>query len=164
MHHQVVVLDEEIGTAFEIQAISWKYISIVPTATCENFTLHLGYCSSDELGMSFEDNYISGTKTLVFSADPLVMSPGGDNWSTITLDSPFWYSGTDNLIIEVQWENQSIANSYYCGRWDSGQNRTLYQQNTPDNYLSVFVLHMLLEGTESLDQTTFGRIKIELGN
>jgi hypothetical protein len=163
LHHQVVLLSSEIGSSFEIEAISWKYSVRVPEVFCENFTIYLGYCNSDELGMSFDDNYIPGSKTLVYSSSQLSLTPDQDNWSRVLLDTPFWYNGTDNLIVEVQWDNSSTYNSHFCGRWESGANRTLWQQTTPSNNLSTTVMHMLLEGSESLDHATFGRIKVELG-
>lgn len=146
-----------------IQAISWTYLLGPPPAINENFELYMGLCSSDVLTNSFEGNYVSGSKILVFDANPLIISPDGNDWSTITLETPYWYNGQDNLIIELLWDNATNDNAYYSGQWDSGANRMLYQQTTPVLNLSSWIPHMRLSGDLSLSQSTFAEIKYLLG-
>lgn len=162
----MVVLDEQIGTAMEITSISWMYISLLPEAACENFTMHLGYCPDDTLDLDFESNYAPGSKTLVFSANPLqITAPGSGEWVTIALDEPFWYNGADNLIIDCQWNNAGDDNSFYAAQWASGKNSCVYEYSTPQysHTRSTEVPYMILTGTLGLESETFASVKILLG-
>ena len=100
---------------------------------------------------------------------------GGVGWKTITLDTPFTYNGTDNLIISFD-ENQSgyDANSdeFHCT--NVGAARTLFYRSDsnnpnpaspppatfdPTNYIANIILNLesncdFPEGTASFDCTT----------
>ncbi len=154
----------DIGTAFEISSIKWhKNPQTSTDALNEDFRLYLGRCESDQLNTgSFDGNYASGTKTLVFSSDLLVVDMA-DDWAEIVLDDPYWYDGTDNLIIEIEWANETQDNSYYNHEWYAGNDRCVYSQGSPDIVSYGFLPQMILVGSLSLDNSTFAGIKIELG-
>lgn len=158
-----MVLEEEIGDAIEITSVAWHWLPIEENfATCEGFELHMGYCSSDELGGDFDDNYVPGTKTLVYSNSSLYVTPGAGDWTTIDLSTPFWYDGSDNLIIEVEWSNEGDDNSYYCGEWDTGSVRCLKSEDGGPATLDSWITHMLISGDVGLDPATFGGVKVFL--
>ena len=123
----------------------------------------MGLCSTDQLSPgSFDGNYVTGTKTLVYST-ALQFVDQNQEWSEIVLSTPYAYNGTDNLIIEVQWENASQSNSYYNHEWFAGDNRCIYTQSSPAILQYGFLPQMILSGTFSLDNSTFAEIKVELG-
>ena len=157
----MVVLASEIGDAIEIQSFSWKRSpSPDDHGTFNNLAIHIGLCDSDQLVETFDDNYISGTSVLVLSSSSYTTETVGVNeWFTFVFDTPFWYSGQDNLLIEIEWS--SGVGSLYSWVWDGGTNRSMYahygmatalvQQSTVPN--------LRLNGTLSLENSTFARIK-----
>jgi len=161
------VLDSDIGTAMTIESISWMYVNLDPNAVCEGFTLHLGYCADDVLDLDFDANWVPGSKTLVYSADPLdITAAGPETWVTLDLDEPFWYNGVDNLLIDVQWNNSGSDNSFYAAHWVAGDDRALFEYNTPSyvHTTAPFVPYMTLLGELDLQQDTFAGIKVLLGD
>ena len=142
------------------------YISLEPQAICESFTMYLGYCAEDTLDLDFQSNYTPGSKTLVFSADPLQLTASGTgDWVTIELDEPFWYNGVDNLIIDCQWNNANDDNSFYASQWASARNTCVYEYNTPQHShtRTSEVPYMIISGAQMLENGTFASIKVLLG-
>jgi hypothetical protein len=163
MHYQVVVLSSEIGDAMEIESISFnRFPSPDDRANFNDMVIHMGLCDSDELTAVFADNYVSGTKTEVMSASSyMTESVAVGEWYTFDLDTPYWYNGQDNLLIEVEWSSGS--GSLYSWSWDTGSDRKIYgdygSTSAPSQNIGGNVPTMQLDGTLSLDQSTFGRIK-----
>ena len=157
-------MSSEIGTAMQINSLKWHKNPYTSTdAQCEGFSIYLGLCANEQLSSSsFEGNYISGTKTLVYSTSLLMVDQTSD-WKEIILDESYFYNGTDNLIIEVQWENASWSNSYYNHEWMAGENRCIFRQDAPDILAYNMLPHMILAGSLSMENSTFGEIKVELG-
>ena len=161
MRYQVVVLASEIGDAINIDSFSWKRaVSGDPQGTFYDMKVYMGLCSSDELGSTFDDNYISGTRIQVLSASPYTSPTVGPNeWFEFVFDTPFWYNGQDNLLIEVEWS--SGAGSLYTMHWNAGTNRSMYALYGGATALSLrsTAPNLRLDGTLSLENSTFGRIK-----
>ena len=147
-----------------INSVRWHKNPLTSTdAEDEGFSIYMGLCSSDQLSTSsYDGNYISGTKTLVYSNNHLVVDMA-DEWAEITLDDSYWYNGTDNLIIEIQWENASHSNSYFVHEWLAGDNRCIFTQLTPDTNSYEYLPHMIFVGAASLENSTFAGIKVEVG-
>lgn len=161
MRYQVVVLASEIGDAIEIESFSWRrFPSPEDQGTFNDLKVYVGLCASDELGTTFDDNYIPGTRTLVLSDSPYttpVVPVGG--WFDVTLDTPYWYSGQENLLIEVEWS--SGAGSLYSWSWTGTGTRCIFalyneQQAAVSN---ENVPHLRINGTLDLGSSTFGEIK-----
>ncbi len=148
----------------QINSIMWEKAPSTSTdADCEGFSMYLGLSSSATLSTSsFDGNYISGTKTLVYST-PLLTIDMDDPWGQIDLDTPFYYDGSENLIVEIQWDNGTEDNSYYNIEWNAGPDRCIYQQKEPDIKSYYGVPHMFLVGDLALEGNTFAGIKVELG-
>jgi hypothetical protein len=151
-----------------IETISWQRTdpgSGDSTATFPEFELYMGLCTQDYLGTDFLDNYIPGTRILVFSSDPLEIAGAPGSWYDFDLQTPFWYNGEDNLLIELCWIDG--AGSYQTYSWNSpGVPRSL-KAPTPDGptgFLSSTMSEIRLDGTVELSQTTFARVKVLLGD
>ncbi len=147
----------EIGSAILIESISFEPVDPTSSVFFNEFTIYLGPCSSDELGTDFEANYLPGIKTEVFNRTDWTLdaSPG---WFTIEFDTPYWYSGSGNLIIDFEWPDGE--HEIYNFNWDTGSNRALYADyGEPTGTNMTDIPHMLLNGTLALDQNTFGAIK-----
>jgi hypothetical protein len=161
MRYQVVVLASEIGSAIRIDELSFqRSIGGEPVGTFNNFKVYMGLCASDQLTTSFDDNYISGTRIMVLADSPYVNgAPNPFDWFDVVLDTPYWYNGQDNLIIEVEWS--SGAGSLYTWQWNGGTNRCVIGSygSSEGGSLESSVPHMILNGTLSLESSTFGAIK-----
>jgi len=156
----LVVLSEEMDGAMEIDAIALKrHPSSQPQANFQQLTISMGLCETDTLSENYEDNYIPGTKTTVLDASGFtVNAPAGDEWFYVNLEEPYWYNGEDNLILEFEWPGGS--GSLYVYHWFTGENRAVNGgYGSGSGYLEGNIPHMLLSGTLSFDQMTFGRIK-----
>jgi len=145
-----------------IDQIGWQRGGASGSATgyYNSFKLYVGLASESELSDTFNDNYIPGTRTLVYTTTTQVMSAGPDEWSIITLDTPFWYNGTDNLIVELEWIGGS--NMFYTYMWDTGTNRGLMNKSdvtSPTGTLSTEMSRLMIDGTLALEHETFGSIK-----
>ncbi|RKZ08294.1 hypothetical protein DRQ25_09450 [Candidatus Fermentibacteria bacterium] len=161
MRYQVVVLASEIGDAINIDSFSWKRsVGGDPQGTFFDMKIYMGLCSGDALGANFDDNYISGTRILVMSGSPYTSPTVGMNeWFEFVFDTPFWYNGQDNLLIEVEWS--SGVGSLYSWVWPAGSDRSmygLYGGATSLVRLST-APNLRLNGTLSLSNSTFARIK-----
>ena len=125
----------------------------------KGFKIYMGLCASDELGKEFEQNYIPGSKQLVFSMDDgWIYSNGVAEWFDLQLDTPFWYNGTDNLLIDFAWTWGDV--DIYVYAWDSGSQRSMYAPaGSATGYTDSTVIHMSLQGTLGLESSTFAHIK-----
>ncbi len=147
-----------------IETVAWQRggSSGSSTGTYNNFKLYMGLASADVLSDTFADNYIEGTRTLVYQTSSQVMSAGTDEWMTITLDTPYWYNGTDNLVFELEW--QGGANMFYTYMWSTGTSRGLMNKTditSPTGTLNTTMSELRFDGTMDLDTATFGGIKAE---
>jgi hypothetical protein len=168
MRYQVVVLDEEIGSDFNIESLAWQaHPSGDNSAEFESLMIYMGLCAADQLGSNFEDNYIPGTKTLVYSTSTQVVSGNPDEWASISLDTDYAYdSAAGNLIIEVTWMSCLDLKSFYVRGWDTGTIRAVgYTQagapSYPTGSLSSAIPRLKFTGTAqgALEVLTFGAVK-----
>ncbi len=158
----MIALSSEIADAMTINQIGWQRggASGSSTGYYNDFKLYVGLSSGSELSDTFRDNYIEGTRVLVYEASTQTMSAGADEWMLITLDTPFWYNGVDNLIVELEWVGGS--NMFYTYFWDSGSNRGLMNKSdisAPTGTLSTSISELMFDGILALEQETFASIK-----
>lgn len=145
-----------------IGEVSWKRggSSGSQQGTYNNFSIYMGLSDSNELTDTYENNYIAGTRTMVYETSSQIMSALPDEWMTITLDTPFEYNGTDNLIVEIQWSGGT--NMFYTYMWETGSNRGLMNKiniGSPTGTLYTRMSHLMFTNASSLEQYTFGVIK-----
>lgn len=152
------MLSEEIGTSLLIDQLSWNGTETGTASYCD-VEIHMGLCSDDFLGTSFESNYLPGTRTLVFQADSLTLEAESGEWFTVDLQIPFFFDCTENLLIEVFHNpGEGTISSW---NWEAGPGRALFSwvpDATSGGLLST-VPYMMLSGSLSLDPGTFGSIK-----
>ncbi len=145
-----------------IDQISWQRAgsSGSQTGYYNSFSMYMGLCDSDELTDRFSDNYLPGTMKLVYSTGTQVMTADPDQWMTITLDTPFYYDGSANLIVEIQWMGGS--NMFFTYMWDTGTNRALMNKSdvgSPSGTLYTNMSRLMLDSPSALQSATFGEIK-----
>lgn len=137
---QMLYLSGEIGNSGDINGIQFNLnnVSDPDYRDFANFTVKLKETS--ESNWYNKGSYADMTgATTVFSQNPYNM-PGSTGWFTISFDTPFTYSGSDNLIVEICWgdNGEYTSNSYELWGTDypSGTERVLYgksdYQTPPD--------------------------------
>lgn len=150
-----------------ISDISWQRAAAAgsTTGSYNSFKLYFAYSSASELTNTYADNYTNETRTLVYQTGSQVMTAGPDEWMTISLDTPFEYNGTDNLVVEFEWVGGS--NMFYTYMWDTGVNRGLMNKNSvtaPTGTLYTKMSELMFEeDTATLEAVTFAAIKL-IGN
>jgi len=168
MRYQVVVLDQETGGDFDIEEIGWQvHPSAQNSAEFADLNIYMGLCAGETLGSNFEDNYIPGTRTLVYHSASEVMTGSPGDWAKIVLDNSYFFNAAEgNLIIEVTWDSCVDHKSFYVNSWDTGSIRSVgYTQagapTNPTGSLSSAMPRLMLTGTSSgaLTSTTFGAVK-----
>lgn len=164
----MVVLDSELGSAMTISSVAWQR---APSGSDQghyyNVEIYMGLCASDQLGAAFEGNWVPGTKTLVFEADTLDLAAAANEWESIGLNSPYWYDGQQNLLIDVQWASANTSYSFYTWKWETGAARSIKSTSlpAPTGILSTQMSELMLDVTLPLDQVTFGEVKtVFVGN
>ena len=95
----------EINGSGNITSISVEYAAVeAADITCADVTIKMGHTTLGSLGTTFANNVEQGAgsvqtvltnASLVFPAGPI-----GD-WVEIPLDTPFYYNGVDNLVVDI---------------------------------------------------------------
>jgi hypothetical protein len=105
---QAIYLQSEISASIDINKISY-YVGNTPSNyVFENQYIYMKHTSDSSFPDATYDDPVSAGFTLVYHGSTIFHGTG---WHDITLDTPFSYNGTDNLII--YWQN-------YDGTWASG--------------------------------------------
>jgi hypothetical protein len=164
----VVVLQEDIETAFEISSITFELPADMLASYAKEFSLSMAAVEIDVLSETFSENYLPGSLVEVFYSDSLFLTDGtAATELVLELDTPFFYNGTNNLLIDIYYPDGSC----WCGNygWQAGTARCVYDKfypgtgAGPTGLLSDWIPYMVLEGTQSLEQTTFAAVKIIIG-
>lgn len=162
MHYQVVVLDSETDGAMQITSLAWQR---APNGDDQghyyDVEIYMGLCAEDALGSTFEDNWVPGTKTLVYSGSVLDLSAAASEWEPVTLTTPYWYGGQQNLLIDIQWASANTSYSFYTWKWGTGAARSVKagSLSSATGVLSTQMSELMLTGTLALDGSTFAQVK-----
>ena len=162
----MVATAEEIGDAILIESISWKRGTTGTTSdgSYNDFNIYLGYTDLDMLTTEFNENYTPLSRTLVHHRDPQTLSAEPEEWFTIELDSPFWYNGVDNMIMEITWNTSSGNPSSY--EFNTPMTPVSVKSADPvgnSGFLSSMRCQFMLDGTQSLENGTWASVKVLVG-
>lgn len=162
----MVATAEEIGSAMEIQSISWQRgtSGFSSSGTYNDLRIYLGYSSEDMLSTSFSNNYTPLSRTMVYQNDAGTISAEENEWFELVLDTPFWYNGVDNLILEISWESGTGNPSVY--HFDTPMTPVSLKSADPSGdqgFLSSTRSMFMLSGSQDLSPSTFGSVKVILG-
>lgn len=161
------MLDEELGGAMDISAIACRRYTPGDTVegTFHDFSIYLALSDQDAVGSTFDDNYMEGTRILVFSRDTMTISNSPEEWVEFVLDNPFWFNGEDNLVVEFLWSSAETDDScMYTWHWDTGAIRSINgEYGGSTGTMSSLVIMLRFSGDMALASSTFGGIKASLG-
>jgi hypothetical protein len=125
IRYQVMAMEDELEGPMTVTAISWlRSFEGDDWAVYYDVELHMGLCGHDDLFPQFDLNWIPGTKELVFQTDSLYLSEPSMEWLTLTLDQPFVYPGTGNLLLELTRRDSQDTN-LFSFRWYTENTRTV---------------------------------------
>ncbi|MGO3707742.1 fibronectin type III domain-containing protein [Mesonia hippocampi] len=130
-YSQQIFYQSDINDSGNITSVSF-YVSSLPSSTTssEDWTIYMGQTTKTEF-TSTTDWVPHGNFTEVYSGNVTFSSVG--SWMTITLDTPFVYDGTSNLVIAVD-ENQSGWNcSVRWGATNTSEYRSIYYRSDSTN-------------------------------
>ncbi len=123
---QQIYTQTQIGVSGNIEKIRFYYVSGTITNS-KDWVIYMGHTTKTTFSSSTDWEPLANLNQ-VFAGDVSSMVPLANNWMEITLDTPFNYNNTDNLIIAVD-ENTSGYASMSWGAFTSGTNTGIYYYN-----------------------------------
>lgn len=156
--------ERELGQAILIESISFM-VEDYYSSWKDSVSIFMALTELNELTDVFEMNYTMGTRQLVLDVDTLYYGTVPEEWFTIELQTPFWYPGEGNLLLELisHGSDGGYTDIY---NWNSNSYRTLvtHDVSQTNGELDWWVPYMMLSGELGLDQMTFGSIKVITGS
>lgn len=97
-------------------------VSTIPGQTMNNFTIRLKH--SDLSVFNSQSEWESSDWTTVYQSSETITSTG---WAVFAFTTPFTYNGTQNLIVDISFNNSSYDSDGYCRVSSYGRDsRSLY--------------------------------------
>lgn len=120
------------------------------------------------LSTNFEANYDGNAPATVFEADTLSIdwSSSTPGWNGFDLDTPFQYSGDENLIVEFQYLGDNGFTVNVRAASISPQDRCLsgpHPMSTTGSLMSFLTCMRIHYSAEGLDGASFGEVKALFG-
>jgi hypothetical protein len=118
---QVIYLADEIIKTGSINSLSLN-VTKAPGQTLENWTIRMKHTSLDKYTNS-DCSFETDGWTVVYQNDESIDSTG---WYKFDLQTPFAYNGTDNLMIDFSFNNETGSSNGMCKVSSSGVKRSAY--------------------------------------
>jgi len=132
-YSQQLFLASEINASGSITELSF-YLDAATTATdfsnSVDWVVYLGHSTKTEFTSTTDWEDVTN---LTSSYSGTVTFPAEDNWFTITLDTPFVYNGTDNLVLAIDENTSSWNCSMYWQKTDTANDMSIYYRNDSTN-------------------------------
>jgi hypothetical protein len=113
------------ATAGTISKIRYKTINVMPSGTWNYWTVYMGNTTVDSFVVQTDWRPISEMTRVFQNGLPLINASQANSWVELTLDTPFHWNGSDNIVIAVD-ENTPNGNVQ--------QNWAGYLPTTPPGY------------------------------
>jgi len=116
---QVIYLTNELGRACALNSLALE-VTTPPGQTLEHWTIRLKHTPLAEypVSPSWEDT----GWTVVYQGDE---PAGTTGWRTFPFSTPFDYNGTNNLLIDFSFNNNSYTSEGQCQSTDVGTYRSI---------------------------------------
>ena len=115
---QIIYLASEIGRSGCITALAFELTA--PPQTLENWTIRMKHTSMSE----YDTSSLEATGwTVVYQNNESI---SGRGWQKFEFQTPFEYNGTDNLLVDVSYNNDSDSESSRCRVSRPGGKRSVY--------------------------------------
>jgi hypothetical protein len=145
-----------------VTKVEWQAEAAATDARFFELELKLCHTPLDELTEYYDDNYGGNAPELVAEADPLTVTVGADEWFAVPDMTPYYYDGSENLLVEVRWrvDNEKEVD---CWSWASDRIRYLssygYDAETGLTSVKANRLRLTLEGGPAVVPASWGIIK-----
>jgi hypothetical protein len=128
---QTLYLADEIGGAHNLNALA-LYVTDEPGQMMTNFTIRMKHTDLSVYGVS--PIWESSGWTTVYQANQSITTTG---WVQFNFTTPFVYNGTQNLMVDISFNNSSYTNDGRCRYSTPGGSRTISYRadsipNNPD--------------------------------
>lgn len=117
---QTIYLASEIGDALTITALALD-VTTVPGQTMTNFTIRMKHTDLSVYGSS--PIWESSDWTTVYQTNETITTTG---WVPFVFTTPFKYNGSQNLMVDISFNNSSSTTAGYCRYSLPGGTRTIY--------------------------------------
>jgi len=96
-------------TAGTISKIRYKTINVMPSGTWDNWTVYMGNTTVDSFVVQTDWRPVSAMTRVFQKPLPLINASQANSWLELTLDTPFHWNGTGNIVVAVD-ENAPNGN------------------------------------------------------
>lgn len=117
---QSIYTPAEVGSARLLTALALN-VSSVSTQVMNNFTIRIKHTPKADYTSSA--SWDATGWTTVFQANQSISSAG---WNMFTFTTPFDYNGTDNLMVDISFNNSSYTSSSTTYYTTASTSRTIY--------------------------------------
>ena len=121
---RTIYLQSEILTSIDISGVSFNVWNTPSNYTIENITIYMKHTSETVFSSADYFAPLDNGYTLCYSGNPTF---DGSGWHTITLDTPFEYNGTDNLIILCENNDGDFTSGFPRFYYTLNADRTVYR-------------------------------------
>ena len=115
---QVIYLANEIGAAGKINALSLNILA-APGQTLSNWTIRLKHTASAAYASA---TWETNGWTAVYQNNETIQSTG---WTAFFFDQPFDYNGTNNLLVDISFDNDTYTTDGICASFVASANRAI---------------------------------------
>ncbi|MCQ2284218.1 MAG: fibronectin type III domain-containing protein [Bacteroidales bacterium] len=105
---QQIYTAQELEGAGQISSIAFDYAYTSPSTYKNDVNIYMGHTTKSTFSDTYD--YIPANELQLVYSGSLNCSQG---WNTFTLNAPFAYNGTDNLVVVVDDNSGDYNNSYY---------------------------------------------------
>lgn len=117
---QTIYLADEIGDAYLITGLA-LYVTQPPGQTMNTFTIRMKHTDLSVYGS--QPGWEPSGWTVVYQAHETVTATG---WVQFNFGNPFVYNGSQNLMVDISFDNSSWTSDGHCRYSVPGGTRTLY--------------------------------------
>ena len=129
-----VYLASEIGMAGNINSISFQISQAYTAAQTNHYTVWMKNVARETFASNTDYEPVS-TADVVFEGDWEIPVCAQGDWITLTLDTPFAYDGTSNLMFAMHESTSGYSTRYfYCTAVTSSGISYYSDSNNPDPY------------------------------
>ena len=120
---------QELGPAGTIESIA--FFTTSTTGFTRKFDVYM--VLTEKTNFSSTTDWIEVTAAdLVYSDTAVVFAP--NDWTTLTLDTPFEYDGTQNVAVIVNDKSGAYVSTSYFRSYTGGANQSIYAYRDAEGY------------------------------
>jgi uncharacterized repeat protein (TIGR01451 family) len=118
---QVIYLASEVGAAGKINALALNVVG-APGQTMSNWTIRVKHTPLDGYSVP---QWQTNDWTVVYRHDEVIETVG---WNTFFFDQPFDFDGTNNLMMDLSFDNSTYSSDGLCAAYPTELNRSVFFQ------------------------------------